>query len=117
MTTWGQGSAPAQILGGFSSWRLLARKAQVRVPLQALDEGQHVPQLDYIMVEADIGTIGGSASHEFMVVAETGESAVVHELRAEGAIRVVIKAARSRQRKERRFGIGVKPLHGLAFLP
>ena len=29
------------------------------------------------MVEADIGTIGGSASHEFMVVAETGESAVV----------------------------------------
>src|SRR5947208_2904989 len=33
--------------------------------------------LDYIMVEADTGTIGGSASHEFMVVAETGESAVV----------------------------------------
>jgi prolyl-tRNA synthetase len=34
-------------------------------------------QLDYIMVEADVGTIGGSASHEFMVVAQTGESAVV----------------------------------------
>jgi prolyl-tRNA synthetase len=34
-------------------------------------------QLDYTMVEADTGTIGGSASHEFMVVAETGESAVV----------------------------------------
>jgi len=34
-------------------------------------------QLDYTMVEADVGTIGGSASHEFMVVAETGESAVV----------------------------------------
>ncbi len=33
--------------------------------------------LDYIMVEADTGSIGGSASHEFMVVAETGESAVV----------------------------------------
>ncbi|HEY3570068.1 MAG TPA: proline--tRNA ligase [Thermoanaerobaculia bacterium] len=33
--------------------------------------------LDYIMVEADTGTIGGSASHEFMVVADTGESAVV----------------------------------------
>jgi prolyl-tRNA synthetase len=33
--------------------------------------------LDYTMVEADTGSIGGSASHEFMVVAETGESAVV----------------------------------------
>jgi len=34
-------------------------------------------KLDYTMVEADVGTIGGSASHEFMVVADTGESAVV----------------------------------------
>jgi prolyl-tRNA synthetase len=34
-------------------------------------------RLDYSVVEADTGTIGGSASHEFMVVAETGESAVV----------------------------------------
>jgi prolyl-tRNA synthetase len=34
-------------------------------------------RLDYTMVEADVGTIGGSASHEFMVVADTGESAVV----------------------------------------
>jgi prolyl-tRNA synthetase len=34
-------------------------------------------RLDYTMVEADTGAIGGSASHEFMVVAETGESAVV----------------------------------------
>ena len=34
-------------------------------------------RLDYTMVEADTGTIGGSASHEFMVVADTGESAVV----------------------------------------
>jgi prolyl-tRNA synthetase len=34
-------------------------------------------QLDYSPVEADVGTIGGSASHEFMVVADTGESAVV----------------------------------------
>jgi prolyl-tRNA synthetase len=33
--------------------------------------------LDYVMVEADSGAIGGSASHEFMVVADTGESAVV----------------------------------------
>src|SRR6202035_483381 len=34
-------------------------------------------ELDYTVVEADTGAIGGSASHEFMVVAETGESAVV----------------------------------------
>ena len=33
--------------------------------------------LDYTMVEADTGTIGGSSSHEFMVTAATGESAVV----------------------------------------
>jgi prolyl-tRNA synthetase len=33
--------------------------------------------LDYNVVEADTGAIGGSSSHEFMVVAETGESAVV----------------------------------------
>jgi prolyl-tRNA synthetase len=33
--------------------------------------------LDYTPVEADSGAIGGSASHEFMVVADTGESAVV----------------------------------------
>ena len=33
--------------------------------------------LDYSVVEADTGAIGGSSSHEFMVVAETGESAVV----------------------------------------
>ncbi len=35
-------------------------------------------QLDYTMVEADTGTIGGSSSHEFMVTATTGESAVLH---------------------------------------
>ena len=34
-------------------------------------------RLDYTVVEADTGAIGGSASHEFMVVAATGESAVV----------------------------------------
>jgi prolyl-tRNA synthetase len=34
-------------------------------------------QLDYKVVEADTGTIGGSSSHEFMVLASTGESAVV----------------------------------------
>ncbi len=33
--------------------------------------------LDYAAVEADTGNIGGSASHEFMVMAQTGESAVV----------------------------------------
>ncbi len=33
--------------------------------------------LDHIQVEADTGTIGGSSSHEFMVVAQTGESLVV----------------------------------------
>ena len=34
-------------------------------------------QLDYSMVEAESGPIGGSDSHEFMVLAETGEDAVV----------------------------------------
>ncbi|MGH9464803.1 MAG: proline--tRNA ligase, partial [Thermoanaerobaculia bacterium] len=33
--------------------------------------------LGYTMVEADSGTIGGSSSHEFMVLAATGEDAVV----------------------------------------
>ncbi len=33
--------------------------------------------LDYNVVEADTGAIGGSSSHEFMVMADTGESAVV----------------------------------------
>jgi prolyl-tRNA synthetase len=32
--------------------------------------------LDYTMVEADSGTIGGSSSHEFMVLAASGEDAV-----------------------------------------
>jgi prolyl-tRNA synthetase len=34
--------------------------------------------LEFIVVEADTGTIGGSSSHEFMVLASTGESLVVH---------------------------------------
>jgi len=34
-------------------------------------------KLDYTVVEADTGSIGGSSSHEFMVVADTGESAIV----------------------------------------
>ena len=34
-------------------------------------------RLDYTVVEADTGTIGGSSSHEFMVLAQTGESAIV----------------------------------------
>ena len=35
-------------------------------------------KLDYTVVDADTGTIGGSSSHEFMVTADTGESAVAH---------------------------------------
>lgn len=34
--------------------------------------------LRFTAVEADSGTIGGSYSHEFMVLAETGEDAIVH---------------------------------------
>ncbi|MEM1247723.1 MAG: proline--tRNA ligase [Acidobacteriota bacterium] len=34
--------------------------------------------LNYTVVEADSGAIGGSWSHEFMVLAETGEDAIVH---------------------------------------
>jgi prolyl-tRNA synthetase len=33
--------------------------------------------LDHVPVEADTGNIGGSASHEFMVLAQSGEDAVV----------------------------------------
>ncbi len=33
--------------------------------------------LDYTVVEADTGAIGGSSSHEFMVLADTGEDEVV----------------------------------------
>ncbi len=33
--------------------------------------------LEHVMVEADTGNIGGSASHEFMVLAQSGEDAVV----------------------------------------
>src|SRR6266480_4148018 len=33
--------------------------------------------LDHVAVEADTGNIGGSASHEFMVLAKSGEDAVV----------------------------------------
>ena len=34
--------------------------------------------LAHVPVEADTGNIGGSASHEFMVLAQSGEDAVVH---------------------------------------
>ena len=34
--------------------------------------------LEHVPVEADTGNIGGSASHEFMVLAQSGEDAVVH---------------------------------------
>ncbi|MFP3941316.1 MAG: proline--tRNA ligase [Thermoanaerobaculia bacterium] len=36
-------------------------------------------ELEYTVVEAESGEIGGSGSHEFMVLAETGEDAVVHD--------------------------------------
>src|SRR5450759_461958 len=34
-------------------------------------------KLDFTMVESDVGAIGGASAHEFMVLAETGEDAVV----------------------------------------
>jgi prolyl-tRNA synthetase len=37
----------------------------------------HRCALDHVPVEADTGNIGGSASHEFMVLAQSGEDAVV----------------------------------------
>ncbi|HSP13794.1 MAG TPA: proline--tRNA ligase [Thermoanaerobaculia bacterium] len=37
----------------------------------------HRCALDHVPVEADTGAIGGSASHEFMVLAQSGEDAVV----------------------------------------
>ncbi len=37
----------------------------------------HRCALDHVPVEADSGAIGGSASHEFMVLAQSGEDAVV----------------------------------------
>lgn len=37
----------------------------------------HRCSLDHVAVEADTGNIGGSASHEFMVLAQSGEDAVV----------------------------------------
>ncbi|MBV8517543.1 MAG: proline--tRNA ligase [Acidobacteria bacterium] len=37
----------------------------------------HRCSLDHVPVEADTGNIGGSASHEFMVLAQSGEDAVV----------------------------------------
>src|ERR1043166_5957265 len=37
----------------------------------------HRCALDHVPVEADTGNIGGSASHEFMVLAQSGEQAVV----------------------------------------
>ncbi|MEO8218905.1 MAG: proline--tRNA ligase [Acidobacteriota bacterium] len=38
----------------------------------------HRCALEHVPVEADTGNIGGSASHEFMVLAQSGEDAVVH---------------------------------------
>jgi prolyl-tRNA synthetase len=45
--------------------------------------------LDYTQVEADTGNIGGSESHEFMVLADTGEDAIVPA-----------RSAATRQRRE-----------------
>jgi len=40
-------------------------------------------RLDFTMVESDVGAIGGSSAHEFMVLAETGEDAVVKCVRGD----------------------------------
>lgn len=44
---------------------------------QAYTNVFHRCGLDHVAVEADTGNIGGSASHEFMVLAQSGEDAVV----------------------------------------
>ncbi|MCB1037045.1 MAG: proline--tRNA ligase, partial [Acidobacteria bacterium] len=44
--------------------------------------------LDFVAVEADTGTIGGSSSHEYMVVAATGESVVVRSTAGDYAANV-----------------------------
>jgi prolyl-tRNA synthetase len=44
---------------------------------QAYSRVFHRCGLDHVPVEADTGAIGGSASHEFMVLAQSGEDAVV----------------------------------------
>jgi prolyl-tRNA synthetase len=44
---------------------------------QAYTRVFHRCALDHVPVEADSGNIGGSASHEFMVLAQSGEDAVV----------------------------------------
>ena len=44
---------------------------------QAYDRIFEACQLDFSRVDADTGAIGGSSSHEFMVLADTGESEVV----------------------------------------
>jgi hypothetical protein len=41
-------------------------------------------KLEFTMVESDVGAIGGSSAHEFMVLADTGEDAVVAALRGTG---------------------------------
>jgi prolyl-tRNA synthetase len=48
--------------------------------------------LEYSMVEADSGSIGGASSHEFMVLADTGEDAVVRS--ASGGYAANVERAR-----------------------
>ncbi len=58
-----------------------ASEASLREAYDAMGEAYErifeACRLDFIRVEADSGAIGGSLSHEFMVVAGTGESVVV----------------------------------------
>ena len=65
----------------------------------------HRCALDHVAVEADTGNIGGSASHEFMVLAQSGEDAVVSlpELqlrreRGEGDVEVLRRRSRAARR-------------------
>jgi prolyl-tRNA synthetase len=51
--------------------------ATYEVMREAYSQIFHRCGLDHVPVEADTGNIGGSASHEFMVLAQSGEDAVV----------------------------------------
>lgn len=59
--------------------------------------------LDYRMVEADSGYIGGSESHEFMVLAENGESEI---LSCECGYGVNLERGAAREAEEQREGGG-----------
>ncbi|HVR29708.1 MAG TPA: proline--tRNA ligase [Thermoanaerobaculia bacterium] len=70
-------------------------------------------RLDYTMVEADTGSIGGSSSHEFMVLASTGESAVV-SCRACGYAANVEKAEAPKSAAQAAAGGGADELRQVA---